>query len=317
MKKLEDYIAELNLIFDKNTDRYKAHELSQPILLKMAEDKSIINQIIARNIVKPGFFEQKRITPVIAFEIEVNDVVSFIAHCWLPQPDLDTEISNQSIHHHGDLILTSVAAWGSGYESILFKKGIHIDKKTHETTFEIEKIYKNPYMNIEFIDVNTAHIVFYPNELSITYALWTNHKSKSAEKLRSISFLQKNRKKIRKIIDYFNLAKIFNLNSYQFVDFYPKSGKIYAMKNRIRYTAGGHDSFAHGLFKILSETKFQDYNLLKANLGKSNVENVELYKDLLNRLNKNEPISDKFEEIHMNIPKVNIKKSEILACFNV
>ncbi len=316
MKKLEDYINELNLIFNENSDRYLAHELSKPVLLKMAEDRSIINQIVEKNIIKQGFFDQKRITPVIALEIEVNEIISFIAHCWLPQPDLDTEISNQSIHHHGDLILTSVAAWGSGYESILFKKGIHIDKKTNLANLEISKIYKNPYMNIEFIDVNTPHIVFYPNELSITYALWTNSKSKSSEKLRSISFFQKNRRKIRKMIDYFNLAKLFNLNPYQYIDFYPKDGKIHAMKDRVKYKEGSEESFAHGFFKVISQTDFLNFKLIKESLSKSNSPNVALYTSLVESLEKNEPINDKYEEIHMNVAKVNLKKSDILECFN-
>ncbi|MGV3631017.1 MAG: hypothetical protein ACO1O6_07415 [Bacteroidota bacterium] len=315
MKQLDDYISELRTIFSENQDRYKAHELSRPILLELARDKRFFRQIIEKNISFPDFGSQKRITPVVALDIEVNDMFSFIAHCWLPQPDSDTEMSNQSIHHHGDLLLTSVASLGPGYDSILFKKGFSFDKESTLASMEIEKVYKNPYMNIEFIDVNTPHIVFYPDDLSVTYALWSNYKPKTNEKFRKLGFLQKNRRKIRKLMDMLNLSKAFDLNSYQYVDFFPANGKVYVMKDRIRYPEGSAESFAYGFFSILSKIGYDNCDLLEEKLVKAGGENSELYAKLIDELRNHRPIEDKYEESHLNISKVNIKKGEVLKCF--
>ena len=316
MKQLEDHISELKKIFSENQDRYKAHELSRPILLELASDQRYFRQIIEKNLGFPEFGNQKRITPVVALDIEVNDMFSFLAHCWLPQPDRDTEMSNQSIHHHGDLLLTSVASLGPGYDSILFKKGFSFDKESLLASMEIEKVYKNPYMNIEFIDVNTPHIVFYPDSLSVTYALWSNYKPKTNEKFRKFGFLQKNRRKIRKLMDMLNLSKAFDLNSYHYVDFFPSEGKVYVMKDRIRYPLGSADSFAHGFFAILDQVGYDNFDLLEEMLVKHKNENSALYEKLIAKLRNGEKIEDHYEESHLNIAKVNIKKDEVLKCFS-
>lgn len=315
MKHLDEYTSELKKIFSENEDRYKAHQLSREILLELAKDKGYFTQIIEKNLSNPEFGNQKRITPVVALDIEVNDMFSLIAHCWLPQPDLDTEMSNQSVHHHGDLLLTSVASMGPGYESILFKKGFSFNKDTLEAKMEIDKIYKNPYMNIEFIDRDTPHIVFYPSELSVTYALWSNYKPKTNEKFRKFGFLQKNRRVIRKMMDLLNLSKAFDLNSYHYIDFYPKNGKLYVMKDRVRYEAGTPESFAYGFFTILSQIGYDNYGLLEKTLLHPGNQQAELCKTLIDELRSGKPITDRFEAIHLNVPHVNIKKDELLRCF--
>lgn len=313
MKKLDEYIADISKVFRENQDRYKAHELSRPILAELGKDISFFHQIVDKSIARPGFFDQKRITPVVAFDIEVNEMYSLIAHCWLPQPDLDVEMTNQSIHHHGDLLLTSLAAFGPGYESILFKENFSFDKKTYEAKMEIDKIYKNPYMNIEFVEKYTPHVVFYPDSLSITYALWSNYKAKGTEKLRNSGFIQRNKKKLRKLIDQLNLASVLGLNPYQFVDFYPEDGKVYVMKDRIRYPVGSKKSFAFGFFNVLSGTGYNNFAHLESCISKEG-DNV-LYRNLLERFKGGESMEDFYEESHLNIPKVNIKKEEILKCF--
>lgn len=315
MKTLDKFIEELIDVFKKNEDRYKAHELAKDILIEIGKDNSILQQIIDLNIKKESFFSQKRITPVVALDIEVNDMFSFIAHCWLPQPDLDIEMTNQSIHHHGDLLLTSLAAYGPGYESILFKKDFSYNKNTLLAKLEIDKIYKNPHMNIEFVDKYTPHVVFYPDSLSITFALWSNYKAKPAEKLRNSGFIQRNRKLLRKVIDKLNLAASLGLNQYQYVDFFPNQGEIFIMKDRIRYPVGSEKSFAHGFFNVISNTGYKNFDYLKNQIEKSNANEKKLYLDLIERLKQGGIIEDKFENSHMNIAKVNIKKSDVLECF--
>ncbi|MBL0329716.1 MAG: hypothetical protein IPP64_09935 [Bacteroidetes bacterium] len=316
MAVLKDYIQRINDIFNKEGSRYTAHEMCKPILLEMAKDQSILFEIIKKNIEKPDFFLQKRINPVIAFEIETNETVSFVAHCWMPLPTKRNDITHQSIHHHGKLLLTSIAAFGPGYESILFKKGYTIDKKSGETHMEIEKVYTNPLYNIEFIDVNTPHVVFYPSQFSITYALWTNQEASNAENLKKYGLVNKYKKQLRKMIDFFGAANLLGLNTNEYLDFYPKNGKIIAMKSRVMYKPGSNGSFTRGFFSLLQTINYTDTNSIKKALKINSKSNTTELEKLANDYFSNVLIEDDFEKIHLNVEKVNFEKSELKKAFS-
>jgi hypothetical protein len=315
MENLQAYIQQLNAIFKTETNRYKAHERCQPILVDMAKNKSILFEIIKKNLERPDFFLQNRINPVIALDIEVNETLSFVAHCWMPLPDKRNDITHQSIHHHGKLLLTSVAAFGSGYESIVFKKGYTIDKKTGYTSMEIEKIYKNPYLNIEFIDSHTPHIVFYPSEFSITYALWTNAAIATSENMKKIGFINKYKKQLRKLIDAFGAAKLLGLNTNEYLDFYPSNKKIIAMKSRVMYPAGNNKSFMQGFFSLLQTLEYNDVESLKKAMAALPEQAQAFANQLLLKYNATEKIDDAFEKIQLNIPYINFEKELLLQCF--
>ena len=312
---LKYYVKSINDIFKKENDRYKAHEQSKPLMLEMAKDKSILFEIIKKNLEKPGFLLQKRINPVIALDIEINETISFIAHCWMPLPDKRNDISHQSIHHHGKLLLTSIAAWGSGYESVIFKKGYTIEKQSGITSMQIEKTYKNLFLNIEFIDINTPHVVFYPSEFSITYALWTNVEAGASENLKKISFNKKYKKQLRNIIDTLGLASSLGLNINEYLDFYPKNGKIIALKNRVKYEVGSHSAFINGFFSMLQVLQYNDFESLKKSIKKLPAMTQPDINILLTKLISDEHIKDKYDEIHLNIDYINFEKNTLLNSF--
>lgn len=314
MADLNYYIKSINEIFNIESNRYKAHELCKPLLWEMAKKESILFEIIKKNIEKPDFFKQKRINPVIAFEIETNQTVSFVAHCWLPLPSKRNDITHQSIHHHGKLLLTSVAAFGKGYESIVFKKGYSIDKKSGITNIQIDKTYSNPHLNIEFIDTDTPHVVFYPSEFSITYALWTNVEAAAAESMKKIGFIKKYKKQLRKMVDFFGAASLLGLNTNQYLDFYPEKNKIIALKSRVMYPVGGNESFLKGLFSILQTVKYNDLNSIKNVIDKNSSENKLMLEDLFEKLKSNQKIDDEFEKEHLNIKHINFEKDYLLKC---
>lgn len=316
MADLNYYIKSINDIFKSESNRYKAHELCKPLLLEMAKSQSILFEIIKQNIEKPIFFNQKRINPVIALEIETNETVSFVAHCWMPLPNKSNTITHQSIHHHGKLLLTSVAAFGNGYESIIFKKGYSIDKKSGITNIQIDRIYTNPHLNIEFIDTDTPHVVFYPAEFSITYALWTNVEAATVENMKKIGFIKKYKKQLRKIIDAFGAAQLLGLNTNEYLDFYPKDKKIIALKSRIKYPAGGNDSFLNGFFSLLQSVKYNDIKSITNAIDKHAKTNKLLAKSLVEKLKSNQKIDDEFEQSHINIEFVNFEKQNLLDAFN-
>lgn len=315
MADLKYYIKNINDIFKNESNRYKAHEQCKSLLLEMAKNQSILFEIIKQNIEKPDFFQQKRINPVIALDIETNETVSFVAHCWMPLPDKRNDITHQSIHHHGKLLLTSVSAFGSGYESIIFKKNYTTDKKTGITSILVDKQYSNPYLNIEFIDINTPHVVFYPSEFSITYALWTNVEGATSETIKKIGFIKRYKKQLRKMIDFFGVAKLLGLNTNEYLDFYPDKNKIIALKNRVMYPVGSNKSFLYGFFSLLQQVKYDGIKSLETALNKNQKDNKLVVKDLFEKFNTNANISDEFEKQHLNIKYINFEKKILLECF--
>lgn len=312
MKKGLDYYTEsISSIFKKNQPRI-AHDLAKELLLEMAKNKSILLEIVQRHILSKDFFLQKRINPVIAFTIIDNPYITMVAHFWLPLPDRNTSITHQSIHHHGRLLLTSVAPFGPGYNSFIFKKGFSINPTTEETSIVVEKEYHNPIYNLEFIDTYTPHVVFYPDSLSITYATWTYDQRSLLDKIRKNTFLQKNKVLLLKLINTFKKIKPI-ANTVEYFDFYPEKNQIYALKDRVKYPVGTNENFIHNVFYILQEIDLRDLTELKKISNQYPKEIQEKILFYITQIEEGKKIKDLFDPIHLNISKINFTRDELIA----
>ncbi len=309
-KNLDYYIESLTQLFKKNQPR-EAHTLAKPIFLEMAENKTILFELVHRNVRSEKFFLQKRINPVIALKIVDNAYITLVAHFWMPLPDRNTTITHQSIHHHGRLLLTSVAPYGPGYNSMIFKKGFSINTDTEETVIQIEKEYQNPLYNLEFIDTNTPHIVFYPESLSVTYAAWTYDQRSAMDKIRKNPFLQKNKKRILQFMNYFKGLKS-NVNAIEYFDFYPEGNVIRAMKERVMYPVGTNQNFIQNVFYILQQIGFTDLAAVKKIVPTyaSDIQKQLLF--FIEQLEQGKEIKDVFEDCQLNIPKINFRRADLL-----
>ena len=312
MSRLSELRGNLFSLFADHPYRI-AHEKAQSLLKPLAGDQELFEELILEAVRKPDFFKQKRINPVIAFDLAKNPDCHLIAHCWLPRPDGNTDISHQSIHHHGNLLLTSLSAFGPGYESVLFRAGFEIDSNTLQTRMQLEKIYKNPQGNIEFVDIDTPHIVFYPEKLSVTYALWSNDKKVATQKLKRLPLLQKYKSILKPLLYKIGLDKALHVNTIKFLDFYVEDGKVIVMPERVRYPDGSNENFLRAFFHLLQSMNFKKIaELERAMIANSDAQMAIPYlKDLMH----GKPIPNTFEEIHLQIPKVTIPRSAIYQCF--
>jgi hypothetical protein len=309
---LSNYLEKLKAIFRENDYRI-AHEKAKVVLLEMAQSKDVLHDIIRQNLSTPGFFSQKRINPVIAFEIVKTKDFSITAHCWMPLPDRSTNITHQSIHHHGRLLLTSVSPVGDGYESIIFKKGYSLDKEAGIAKMEIEKVYKNPQHNIEFIDSNTPHVVFYPKDFSITYAMWSYDKKDGLiASLRQSKVIQSNKKAILKVLGKLGISKKVGVNVLEYFDFYPAQEKLHAMQNRVMYPVGSNENFVHNIFYILQKVEFPDTQFIQELKKKLSAQELAVAETPMNKFLRGEPLEDRFDPVHLNIPKINFTKEELM-----
>ncbi len=280
----------------------------------MARDAGVLPDIIRNNLAKPGFLESRRVNPVLAMVIEKKDKFELIMHGWLPLPDRRTAISHQSIHHHGNLLLTSVGAFGPGYESILFRPGFEISRKTGKTAMAAEKIYENPLYNIEFVDTDTPHIVFYPPALSITYALWSADRPPAplVKNSTNLALLQKYKPHVKAALKTFGLAGALGVNVVEYFDFYVDNGAVIAMKDRVKYPLGTHANFAQNLFYFMQATGFDDHNFV-AGLPEPTADIHHWKSQFL----AGRAIPDLFDPIHLHVSKINLPRQDLLDCFGL
>jgi hypothetical protein len=312
-KTLNEYLEELNVLFLSTNDLYKAHELSKSILQEMADNTDLFHEVVKKNLMQEGFLLSKRNNPVIALEMNKTLSYTLVANCWMPLPDGNTDITHQSIHHHGGLLLTSIAPIGSGYSSIIFKKGYKVnDDRTADMA--IDKIYSNTKGNLEFVDTFTPHVVFYPGEFSVTYALWSETKSSTLSKWKKHSSIQKYKTQIKKTLALFGLKKKIGLNVVENFDFYPTNGKIVSMKDRVIYPVGTNKNFLENLFYIFQKTGFKDYDFLKKLKSHKSPEEYMPFDIILNEFISGKEFQNEFEDCHIGIDKINFTKKELLSC---
>jgi hypothetical protein len=312
---LTAYLAQLRRAFAAR-DRYEAHKAAAPILHTMVENRSVLHEILKQNLAQPDFLRRKRHHPVIGFPVEENTSFSLIASCFLPLPDRATDVSHQTIHHHGDLLLTTIAAHGQGYESVLFRKGWEIDHASRLARMEVDKRYTHRLGNVEFVDAYVPHIVFFPRELSITYALWSNRRKYPLDRLRRAPFLQQFKEPLTTLAKKLGATRSLGINAIEYFDFFVEGGKVYALKERIfGYEPGSNENFVQNVCYVLQEVGFTDEAFLsdvKTRLEASREERAARWID---RLLRHEPVPDAFESAHLNIDKVNLRKADVLAAF--
>ena len=312
MSKLNQFISEISAIFKAEKDRYEAHKKAAPILKQMGADKEVLFDIFRKNLSNDEFINRVRHYPTLAFEIHQDKNVAINGNCFMPLPDRSGELSFQSIHHHGKLLLTTVAAFGPGYESILFKKGFTIDKENQTASMSIEKNYQFVNGNLEFIDADQPHIVFFPSDASITYAMWAYSRQNSFVKaLKDNVVIKKFKGSIRKVLNNLGLLKSIGINAIENLDFYPEKGQIRVLKNRLGFKEGTNENFLTNVFYVLQKAGFKDHDFL-IELKKKHPSKAYLQK-LIDKLLDDEPIKDEFYDFHKNVKFVNLSKSEILA----
>jgi hypothetical protein len=315
MNTAHTYIQKIANVFKTTPDRYAAHKAIQPIMSEMVQNKEVLQDIIRKNLSDDSFIHKIRHYPTLSMHIYKDENTDINAHIFMPLPDGNTDITFQSIHHHGNLLLTTAATFGVGYESILFKKGFTLDKNTHIAQMEIEKIYQFHQGSVEFVDVFQPHVVFFPKDISITYVVWSNKQAESnAQKsLKQNSLLRKFKKPVKKILHTLGLSQKMGLNVVENYDFYPEGKVIKSLKDRIEFEHGDNQNFLTNFFHVLQKTGFEDIAFLQKLLQKYPQHIV--LKNLIQDFISQKPIPAPFYESHRNVKYVNLHRKDIMYVF--
>ena len=306
-------IDEIADLFNNSRSMDDAHEKARSILAEWVKDPEFIFSVIRQNLSDPSYLKKKRHYPTLALEVYKNDLIDIVINIFPSLPNKRTNLSFQSIHHHGSLKLSTIGLSGPGYSSCLFKGGYSIDPESNETSLKLDAFYQNKIGQYTFCDAYIPHVVFYPTQMSSTLVLWSKQKSSTINSIKAL-FPRSFSKKTGPVLNKLGLRKALDLNVAEYHDFYPKNGKFYALKNRIGYPEGSNENFVQNVFHYMKTVGFNDFDFLQ-NL-KQEVTTTEIVKKWIDKFCNQETIDAKFEESHLTVgSKVNVVLEEIQLAF--
>jgi hypothetical protein len=307
------YLRELISIFSENS-RERAHELSRPVLKAMASDRAFFETVIKQNLSDPDFLNSLRdYEKLLKFKVSINPDFSLVMNIF-PPCGKQEKISVKSIHHHQNLILTTVNTFGPGYESVLFKKDIHINRTNLKATLELDEQFFHEPEKVRTIDCFVPHVVFFPDTVTATYALWSMNRKRKIEYLKGSPAIEKIKPVAVKTANFIGLGNILGLNDASEVYFYVKNQSVFLLKHKLKYPKGTNECFLSSMFCFLKETGFSDYDFLRK--VKEDPRVLPHAKMWINKFLRNEHDAFSFEETHVMIPEENIRKSDIMTAVN-
>jgi hypothetical protein len=308
------YNEALSKIFRQNYDKHKANEVSRTVLEDMSGDPNFLTEALRQHIAKPKSLNAKHY-PVLGLNIELNPYYDLIANCWIPLPDQATDISTKSIHHHGDMLLSTVTAFGTGYEHYTFTKPKMVDAEKDRFSMELIENGAHPVNHVAFVDSYVAHLPLYPPDLTITYALWSSRFPTSwRDYIKRLPIIKENSKKLRDIAVKAGLAKQLEIKVIEYFDFYPTSEGFCGIKERKEFGLGPNEDYLYSLFYILQET---GHDYLSAEIetkldSNEKINNPQLVRQLLADLKSGVKINGKLSSMHYGISYANFTREQIL-----
>lgn len=305
------FIDELVKVFKSISDRRVAHAQCVTLLEKMAASEEFLFDIIRQNLSRPSFLQQKRTYPTLAMPIAENSEFTFVMNIFPPLTDRSEDISFQSIHHHGALLLTTVCVLGPGYRSILYSRDFAIDPLSGRTNMKMVKTYQCEKGKAEFVDSYQPHIVFYPKAISATFALWCDEKKQAKEIIKKIPGWKRIRKPAARLLEKLGVSRHLGMNTIAYFDFYVDKGEVVALKDRVSYEmAGDNDNFLRNIFYFIQEAGFTDKLFLESLLRAADTPAAA--HPYIRMLIAGEKIEDQFYQGHLDVPMINLRMNEVL-----
>jgi hypothetical protein len=309
---LSSYVNGLREAFGRGADKYAAHDRARPVLLDMAGSPGVFTEILGRHLEGVEALNARHY-PVVSLEIESNAHFGLVANCWIPLPDHDTDTSTKAIHHHGQLLLTTVTAFGPGYEHWMFTTPKAIDHE-HET-YRMRLIERAPHPagHAAFVDANVAHVPFYPASLTITFALWSSRRPTSwKDALKRVPALHKHSETLRDVAAKVGLRRALSLNIPEYFDFYPAPEGFRGMKERLEFGRGPNEDYLYSLFHLIQRTGNEALAAAVRQRVRTNPgPNISLVESLLDDLGHGRPIEGRLSSGHYGLPHANFRSAAV------
>lgn len=315
---LDRHLSSLRRIFKETRDKHDANARSSEVLAAMSDDPTVFTEVLRGHLRKPGSLNTLHY-PVVGIDIELNEDFGIVANCWIPLPDKATDVSTKAIHHHGDMLLSTVTAFGTGYEHWTFETPTVVDAEKETYELKVLECAPHPKHHIAFVDAYIAHLPLYPPDLTITYALWSSRFPTSwKDRVKRMPLFQQHSSRLRDLAVKAGLAKKLELKVVEYFDFYPTCNGFRGIKERKEFERTTNDDYLASLFHIVQETGNEGLGgAIRGKLSSEAVTNPELVEGYLNKLDRGETIFGRLSPSHFGVEGANFTKEQILEAIAV
>jgi hypothetical protein len=309
---LSSYVSALRAAFSASSDKYAAHARALPILQEMAASRRALTAVVERHLERPDALSIRNY-PVVSFDIESNPHFGLVANCWIPLPNGDTNLSTKAIHHHGDMLLTTVTAFGPGYEHWTFTHPELIDPAENLFAMRLLDRAPHPAGHADFVDANIGHVPFYPPSLTITYALWSSRKPTTwRDALKRVPALHKHSTTLRQMASGLGLGRALDLKVVEYFDFCPSEQGFHGMRDREEFRRGPVEDYLYSLFHIIQRTGNEALGaVIRRRADVASVPEAPAVARLLQDLEGGRPIEGRLSEGHYDVPFANFTSETI------
>jgi hypothetical protein len=313
MDRIREAVSELLKVFRSASSKHEANRAVAPIMEQLTRHPAFLTAIIEKYLTTRGSLDRKNY-PVVGMEVDSNPWFGLVANCWIPLPTRETHISTKAIHHHGNMLLTTATLFGSGYEHWMFTKPKEVDRERGLYEMEIVEVAPHPQHHVSFVDAWVPHTPFYPRELSITLALWSNRFDTTwRDRLKRLPVISENAPRLRKIGVKMGLTKALDLKVVDSFDFFPTPDGFQVMRQRKEFGLGPNEDHVHSVFHVIQRTGNEhlarvirrqlDRGLVRA--GRPTVER------LLHDLERGKPIEGRLSSNHYGVPYANFTRDDV------
>ena len=299
-------------------NRYQFHKSTRPLLIEMASDKNFWIEVFKQNLSDKGFLNREwSMYDIPFFYVYENDDFYIKVHLFVPLKNYASKIAASAIHHHNNYIITTYAAFGSGYETMLFEKDIKINSVTKEVNLKVREHFTQQEKPIHTVYAWEPHVVINPTSLSATLVIWSPDKKRATDSLRSNPLLKALKMPLRKLIYALGMDKKVGIAAKETYQFYPKDGKFYAIPEdeffaptRAQKGEEVNEYSVQTLFAFMQRMEFNDVEFLKS--MKTNRDVPIYYHKWIDMLLNNQTIPDTYAKENINVPGRKITVDDIL-----
>jgi hypothetical protein len=316
---MESYLKALKKVFRETSGKNEANKKSVSILEDMSGDSVLLTEVFRRHIKKPNSLNTKNFFTV-GIDIELNPYFGLVANCWIPLDDKADNVSTTAIHHHGELLMTTVTAFGNGYEHFLFTEPKIVDEKAEKFSMELTERAFHPRHHTLFVDAYIPHLPLFAPDTSITYALWSDRKPTSwKDRIKRLPIVQQNKDRLRELAVKTGLAGQLEIKIGNYFDYYPTESGFCGILERKQPERGPNEDYLFSLFHLVQKTgneSLADEFDAKLNSNEKII-NREIVKKLTEDLRKGIEITGRISPSLINNERLNFTREDILHSLNV
>jgi hypothetical protein len=299
-------------------DRHELHQKIGSILQELGSDKNFWEQVIKQNLSDPNFLNRRwTMYDIPFFYVYECDDFNMKVHLFPSLESKKTNILASAIHHHNNYLLTTYAAFGSGYETFLFEKHQTTHPLTKETNLKIRDQFKQKDRLVHLIDSWQPHAVVNPESFSATLVFWSPDKKRATDKLRSNPLLKLFKIPIRKLIYALGLDKKIGIAAQNTYQWYPHNHKFigvfeeeYFAPTKAMVGEEVNNYSAQSLFYFIQNIGFDDDNFIRS--LRDNLKVPSYYHEWIDMFLNKQAIPETFAKAEINVPNKTITVEEVL-----